>query len=99
MLERPPGGQRGRRHLDAASAAGTVRVRSEHLSRYASVIVASEPMDEDLGWRLLDPGELILVAPTLHVASSIVLDGPPARQLKLHDLDPGAAVTQAPPPH
>lgn len=99
VLERPPGGQRGRRHLDAASAAGTVRVRSEHLSRYSSVIVASEPMDEDLAWRLLDPGELIHVAPTLHVASSIVLDGPPARQLTLHDLGPGMAVTQAPPPH
>jgi predicted glutamine amidotransferase len=99
VLERPAGGRHGRRHLDAAGTAGTVRVRSHHLSRHASVIVASEPMDEDPAWRLLEPGELVHVAPTLHVASSIVLDGPPARQLSLHDLAPDVAVAQAPPPH
>src|SRR5690242_6093409 len=59
ILERAAGGPRGRRHLDAASAAGTVRVRSAHLADRASVIVASEPMDEDPGWRLLEPGELV----------------------------------------
>ena len=81
MLERAAGGPGGDRHLDAASAAGTVRVRSEPLSRHPSVIVASERMDEDPGWRLLDPGELIHVGPALQVDSSIVLDrpaGPPA---------------------
>jgi predicted glutamine amidotransferase len=99
VLERAAGGPRGRRHLDGASAAGTVRVRSEHLSRHPSVLVASEPMDEDPGWRLLEPGELIHAGPTLGVTSSIVLDGPPARQLALDDLQPGAAVAQAPPSH
>jgi predicted glutamine amidotransferase len=99
VLERAAGGPRGRRHLDAASAAGTVRVRSEHLVRHPSVIVASEPMDEDPDWRALEPGELIHVPPTLGVASSIVLDGPPARQLALDDLEPQAAAAQAPPAH
>jgi predicted glutamine amidotransferase len=98
VLERAAGGPRGRRHLDAASAAGTVRVRSAHLLHHPSVIVASEPMDEDQGWRPLAPGELIHVRPTLGVASSIVLDGPPARQLTLDDLEPHAAAAQAPPP-
>jgi predicted glutamine amidotransferase len=98
VLERAAGGPRGRRHLDAASAAGTVRVRSEHLSRHPSVIVASEPMDEDAGWRALEPGELIHARPA-GVASSIVLDGPPARQLTLDDLEPRAAAAQAPSAH
>jgi glutamine amidotransferase len=99
VLERAAGGPRGRRHLDAASAAGTVRVRSEHLLRHPSVIVASEPMDEDVGWRPLAPGELIHVRPAVGLASSIVLDGPPAHRLTLDDLEPHAAAAQAPPAH
>ena len=94
VLERAAGGPRGDRHLDAASAAGTVRVRSEHLTRQPAVIVASERMDEDPGWRLLEPGELIHVDTTPSVESAIVLDGPPARQLTLADLEPHAAAAQ-----
>jgi len=62
------------------------------------VIVASEPMDEDRGWRALAPGELVHVAPTLAVDATIALDGPPAHQLSLDDLQPRAAAAQAPPP-
>jgi glutamine amidotransferase len=98
VLERAAGGPRGARHLDAASAAGTVRVRSAHLARHPSVIVASEPMDEDPGWRARAPGELVHVGPELEVESTIALDGPPARQLTLADLQGRAAVAQAPPP-
>lgn len=98
VLERGAGGPRGTRHLDAASAAGRVRVRSATLARRPSVIVASEPMDEDPGWRALEPGELVHVAPTLELESRIVLDGPPAHQLTLKDLQPRAAAAQAPPP-
>jgi len=90
VLERPAGGQSGRRHLDAASAAGTVRVRSAHLSRCPAVIVASEPMDEEPGWRLLAPGELLHVAPTLRVVSAIVVDGPPVRTLPLSTGSPAS---------
>jgi predicted glutamine amidotransferase len=99
VLERDAGGPRGGRHLDAASAAGSVRVRSAALERHASVIVASERMDEDPGWRLLEPGELIHVGPALGVDSTIVLDEPPAHLLSLDDLQPAAAAAQAPAPH
>jgi glutamine amidotransferase len=98
VLERAAGGPRGGRHLDAASAAGRVRVRSAHLARHPSVIVASEPMDEDPGWRVLEPGELMHVPSTLAVESTIVLDRAPAHQLTLRDLQPRAAAAQAPPP-
>jgi predicted glutamine amidotransferase len=96
VLERAAGGPHGARHLDAASAAGRVRVRSARLATQPSVIVASEPMDEDAGWRLLAPGELVHVGPTLAVESSVVLDGPPDHQLTLDDLEPRAAKAQAP---
>jgi predicted glutamine amidotransferase len=96
VLARGAGGPRGRRHLDAASAAGTVRVRSAHLTHHPSVIVASEPMDEDPSWRLLAPGELLRVTRTLGLRSTIALAQPPARPLTLGDLEPRAAAAQAP---
>jgi predicted glutamine amidotransferase len=98
VLQRGAGGIRGGRHLDAASAAGSVRVRSAQLARHPAVIVASEPMDEDPGWRALEPGELVHVPATLELESTIALDGPPARQLTLADLEPRAAAAQAPAP-
>jgi predicted glutamine amidotransferase len=81
ILERAAGGPRGSRHLDAASAAGRVRVRSANLAARPCVIVASEPMDEDAGWRLLDSGELVHVGSTLAVESTLALDEPPAHRL------------------
>jgi predicted glutamine amidotransferase len=98
VLERGAGGTRGGRHLDAASASGRVRVRSAHLAQLPSVMVASEPMDEDPGWRLVEAGELVHVGPTLEVESTIALDQAPAHQLTLGDLQPHAAAAQAPPP-
>jgi predicted glutamine amidotransferase len=98
VLERAAGGPHGSRHLDAASAAGSVRVRSAPLASLPAVIIASEPMDEDPGWRALESGELVHVGPTLHVDSTIALDGPPAHPLTLDDLEPRAAAAQAPPP-
>ena len=94
ILERAAGGPRGRRHLDAASPAGTLRVRSAELGARAAVIVASEQMDEDPGWRALDVGEMVRIAPDLDVTSRIVLDGPPAHPLTLEDLEPHAAASQ-----
>ncbi|MEN3280608.1 MAG: hypothetical protein V7607_1748 [Solirubrobacteraceae bacterium] len=97
VLERAAGGPHGSRHLDAASAAGSVRVRSAPLAAQPAVIVASEPMDEDPGWRALASGELVHVGPTLHVDSTIALDRRPAHPLTLDDLEPRAAAAQAPP--
>ena len=95
VLERRAGGPTGARHLDHASAAGTVRVRSGQLRERPSVVIASEPMDEDPGWRELDSGELVHVAADLTVRRRRVLTEPPAHQLALADLDPRAAESQA----
>ncbi len=96
VLERAAGGPTGHRHLEHASARGSIRVRSGDLTARPAVIVASEPMDEDTGWRALDPGELVHVGPDLSVSSTTVLDRPPAHQLTLADLGAKAAASQAP---
>jgi len=96
VLERPAGGTSGDRHLDGAGAAGTVHVRSMHLMEHGSVIVASEPLDDDSGWRLLAAGEILHVVPSLEVRSERALVGPPTHPLTLSDLEPRAASAQAP---
>jgi predicted glutamine amidotransferase len=98
VLERAAGGARGGRHLDHASRAGRIRVRSGDLSTRAAVVIASERMDEDPGWRNLEPGELLHVDAGLRVGSRVVIAGPPAHPLTLAELDPRAAASQAPEP-
>jgi predicted glutamine amidotransferase len=94
MVERASGGATGRRHLDAGSASGRIRVRSGALATCPAVIFASEQMDEDPGWRALEPGELVHVDRDLNVRSEIAVDHPPARPLGLEDLPPHAAASQ-----
>jgi glutamine amidotransferase len=96
VLERAAGGPTGRRHMDHASARGTVRVRSGDLADRPAVVVATERMDEDPGWRELRSGELLHVDTDLHVTSTLALDRPPAHQLTLADLGSRAAAAQAP---
>jgi predicted glutamine amidotransferase len=96
VLERAAGGPTGGRHLEHASARGSVRVRSSDLSGLPAVVVATERMDEDAGWRGLEPGELLHVDRQLGVSSSIYFPDPPARRLTLADLDRRAAASQAP---
>ena len=91
VLERPAG--RGQA-LDVASA--RIHAQSPHLAHQPSVIIASERMDVDSGWRLMDPGELLHVGPTLETDSSAPFPPEPARLLRVSDLDPAAAASQHP---
>jgi predicted glutamine amidotransferase len=86
VLRRAGGGPHGHRHLDQASAAGRVRVRSGALAAAPAVVMASERMDEDPGWRSLSPGELLHVDGHLKVESTIAVEHPPAHQLTFDDL-------------
>jgi glutamine amidotransferase len=96
VLERPAGGASGGRHLEHASARGSVRVRSGDLASRPAVVVASERMDEDPEWRALESGELLHVDADLNVTISRPLQRPPAHQLTLADLGAKAAASQAP---
>lgn len=91
MLERRSGGPGGDDALDASSSARRIRMHSQALADRASVVFASEPMDDDPGWRLLEPGELVHVDGELDVTSRIEVDDPPAHPIRLEDLDPRTA--------
>jgi len=94
VLARPAGGHHGDRHLEHASAPGTVRVRSGDLAAAQATVVASERMDEDPGWRILAPGELLHVTADQRLTSRIAVDRAPTHPLTLADLRPQAAASQ-----
>jgi predicted glutamine amidotransferase len=89
VLNRAAGGQHGDRHLDQASAAGRIRVRSSgELATTPIVVVATERMDEHPGWHPLKSGELIRIDRDLKVHSTIAIEHPPA-----HPYTPEAALS------
>jgi predicted glutamine amidotransferase len=94
VLTRPAGGTVTDLALDARTT--RIHARSEHLATRASLIVASEPMDADSGWRLLDPGELLHVDSELAVETARPFLGPPRQLLTRADLDPKTQVSQHP---
>ncbi len=71
-----------------------IRARSEHLCARSSVVFATEPMDDDPRWRLLDPGELVHVNAALRVTRGVLLPDPPAHLLRWADLSPRVAQAQ-----
>lgn len=81
VLEREAGGHHGGRELHHVSS--ELRVHVPHLQERPSVVIASEPLDESPGWRLLEPGELVHVGPDLTIDSSIAIIDPPATFLEL----------------
>ncbi len=99
VLERASGGTTGTRHLEHASARGSVRVRCADFASRPAVVVATERMDEDPGWRPLESGALLHVDDGLTATVTRPLERPPAHQLTLADLDPKAAASQAPAAH
>lgn len=82
VLRRDAGTDHDSGDLQARSA--LLEVSSPHLASHPSVVVASEPMDDHPGWRLMDSGELVHVDAELAVTSTMVLPDPPGR----HSIDP-----------
>jgi glutamine amidotransferase len=70
-----------------------ITAHSEHLTFDASVLFASEPMDDD-DWQLLAPGELVHVDADLQIDHRIALTEPPKHQLRHQDLTAQAAASQ-----
>jgi predicted glutamine amidotransferase len=88
VLERSPGAP-----LEHESSLGS-RVRSEHGASRPLVVLASERMDDDPGWRALQSGELIHVSGDLAMRSHRLLEEPPAKLLTLADLSDRARASQ-----
>jgi predicted glutamine amidotransferase len=85
---RPEGGDRatgggrapgGGLHVRSATSS----IHSDALASVPSVVVASEVLDGEDGWRMLAPGELVHVRPDLSVGSDVALPDPPARLVPL----------------
>jgi predicted glutamine amidotransferase len=71
-----------------------IRADSDNLRSQPSVVFASERMDDDPRWRLLEPGELVRVDSALQITSDVVLPDPPRHQLSLTDLNATAHAAQ-----
>ena len=94
VLDRPAGRHPAGQALDVASR--RIHAWSEHLAHQPSVIIATERIDDDPGWRLLDPGELLHLRSTLETSSTASFPAEPAYLLRVADLDPAAAASQHP---
>ena len=90
VLERPAGTP-----LDDISHEGT-HVHSEHTASRPTVVLASETMDDNPAWRMLQSGELLHVTNRLETDATIVRERPPARLLTLADLEGRARSSQKP---
>jgi glutamine amidotransferase len=73
----------GSTELVERDAHGTLRVQAERPDGQPIVLIASEPMDADPGWREVGVGELVHVGPDLEVDRQMLLSGPPRHQMVL----------------
>jgi predicted glutamine amidotransferase len=89
ILERPAGpGVRSGAPTGLHVRSTTSSVQVPALQSAASVVIASERLDGEDGWRMLAEGELVHVRPDLSVQSAIVITEPPARLVPLPHQDP-----------
>lgn len=89
--------------LDRSAAAAPLAVASPRIRAHVpglaaqpAVVVATEPMDGETGWRLMDSGELLHVGKDLKISSTRPFPHAPRHLLTLADLSPTAAASQAP---
>jgi predicted glutamine amidotransferase len=89
ILERAPG-----EPLVHESSLGT-RVHAEQGAASPLVVLASERMDADPDWKLLESGDLVHIDGALNLRTHAIIAGAPAHPLTVDDLDPHAKASQA----
>ena len=94
VLQRAPGGAKGDDPLRHRSSLGT-RVRSDEAADRPVVVLASEPMDDEPGWRELASGELVHIDDELRIDRTVALPDPPTHPLSLSDLSEHGRSSQA----
>jgi glutamine amidotransferase len=82
----PPGSGDAAAGLHARSTTSSVHAPELHV--LPSVVVASEELDGEHGWRMLASGELVHVRSDLTVESAVVLPEPPAHLVPLPASNP-----------
>lgn len=75
-----------------------ISVQSQQLTdeQRPAVLLATERMDDNPNWRLMDSGEILHVGPSLQVDSSFPLPPSPRHRITLADLNDRAAASQKP---
>jgi glutamine amidotransferase len=73
-----------------------IHAESQPLRSRASVVFATEPMDDAARWQLIEPGELVHVDAGLQISRELVLPNPPRHQLRDKDLSPTALASVHP---
>jgi len=73
-----------------------IHARSPDLHERSAVVFASEPMDDDEKWQLLEPGVVVHVDAGLSISQCELLPHPPKCRLKLADLSSKEAASQHP---
>lgn len=63
-----------------------IHAQSESLTESSAVVFATEPMDDDPRWCLLDPGELVYVDTNLRITRTMALPDPPRQLVRRDDL-------------
>jgi len=71
-----------------------IHAQSSNLDEGPSVVFASEPMDDDPGWELIEPGLLVHVDDHLRISRRTLLPDPPKHQLQRSDLTATASASQ-----
>ena len=89
VLERAAGGE-----LDARSSLGT-RIHCAPADTRPTVVVATEVMDDDPGWRPLRSGELLHVDPQLGAESTVLRSEAPVQMLTLDQIHGRARASQS----
>ena len=92
ILERPAPELGHREYIEGEAG---LHVRSDTSSFHVadlhtvpSVVIASEKLDGEDGWRMLAPGELVHVRPDLSVQSAVVIPEPPAHLVPISGPNP-----------
>ena len=92
ILERPAPELGHREYVEGEAG---LHVRSDTSSFHVadlhtipSVVIASEELDGEDGWRMLAPGELVHVRPDLSVQSAVVIPEPPAHLVPISGPNP-----------
>jgi glutamine amidotransferase len=89
ILERPAGpSERPAATAGLHVRSSTSSVHAPDLYSVASVVIASEQLDGESGWRMLAPGELVHVRPDLSVQSAVVIAEPPQRLIPIPGQNP-----------
>jgi predicted glutamine amidotransferase len=93
ILERSVGGFNPVDGFDERSSEG-MRVEARELSFLPAAVIASERMNTNPAWRLLESGELIHIDSELNVTSTIAVPFPPAHMIDLKAMTAREAIAQ-----